>query len=129
MGAEKTPSADGQYNVAWKSGSQFKVWITDSNGAYLGEGPTLTDGAPEMPGYENFFHQDFNGDGHVGTLTGATAADNAGAQAGGDATGASVTLLVNYMVTTLTMPAAAVGTNTAEPQPASLQDYLTRPLA
>jgi serralysin len=68
LGVEKTASADGQYNIAWKSGNQFKFWVTDSNGNYLGESPVVSGTDAEMPGRENFFRQDLNSDGHVGTL-------------------------------------------------------------
>ncbi|MET4519824.1 hypothetical protein ABIB81_009182, partial [Bradyrhizobium sp. I1.7.5] len=56
----------GGYEVAWKSGAQFTVWYTDSNGNYTTNAGVLAANSTTLTSFETSFHQDLNGDGVVG---------------------------------------------------------------
>ena len=61
----------GGYEVAWKvTGSdQYTVWKTDSNGNYTSNLVLVVSGTnPALESLETSFHQDLNGDGHIGLV-------------------------------------------------------------
>jgi serralysin len=75
IGAEQT---SGGYVVAWKvtgSADQYMVWNTDSNGNYVSSAfPSLVSGtSTALESSETAFHQDLNGDGHIGLVINAGA--------------------------------------------------------
>jgi hypothetical protein len=56
--------------VAWKFGSadQYTIWNTDINGNYVSNVLATVHGSDQwLEFYESLFHQDFNGDGFLGT--------------------------------------------------------------
>ncbi|UVO39188.1 M10 family metallopeptidase C-terminal domain-containing protein [Bradyrhizobium arachidis] len=61
----------GGYEVAWKSGSQFTVWYTDSNGNYTSNSGVLAANSNTLQAFETSFHQDLNGDGAIGVSSSA----------------------------------------------------------
>jgi serralysin len=85
IAAEQTATG---YVVAWKdSGAdQYVIWITDSNGNKVsngGNGGIMTAASGDLESAETTFHQDLNGDGHIGLVTvmessGATRLDQFG---------------------------------------------------
>ncbi|RZN08687.1 protease [Bradyrhizobium genosp. SA-3] len=56
----------GGYEVAWKSGSQFTVWYTDSSGNYTSNAGLFAANSSNVDSFETSFHQDLNGDGTIG---------------------------------------------------------------
>ena len=61
----------GGYEVAWKvTGSdQYTVWKTDSSGNYTSNLVLVVSGTnPALESLETSFHQDLNGDGHIGLV-------------------------------------------------------------
>jgi hypothetical protein len=66
MGA--APTATG-YEVAWKLGSSFLIWNTDSNGNYLSGSGALSGSSVAVETYELSFNQDLNGDGKIGVTS------------------------------------------------------------
>ena len=79
IGAEKTATG---YQVAWKEASTglYTAWNTDNNGNYVSHVSALTGSASGGPVsgtnsglklLETSFHQDLNGDGHIGASSGA----------------------------------------------------------
>ncbi|WOH61250.1 NF038122 family metalloprotease [Bradyrhizobium sp. BWC-3-1] len=67
VGAE---AISGGYEVAWKSGSQFTIWYTDSGGKYTSNAGSLAANSTSLETFETSFHQDLNGDGTIGTPAG-----------------------------------------------------------
>ncbi|SFI49069.1 NF038122 family metalloprotease [Bradyrhizobium sp. Gha] len=63
IGAE---AISGGYEVAWKSGSQFTIWYTDSGGNYTSNAGSLASNSTSLEAFETSFHQDLNGDGTIG---------------------------------------------------------------
>jgi serralysin len=65
IGGEQTASG---YEAAWKmSGAdQYTVWNTDSNGNYVSQTPVVSGASATLTSLETSFHQDLNGDGHIG---------------------------------------------------------------
>src|SRR3954454_15522432 len=60
------------YQVAWKvaGADQYSVWTTDSNGNYVTNTIGIVSGSSaELKSQETVFHQDLNGDGHIGSPT------------------------------------------------------------
>ncbi|MGA7810791.1 MAG: hypothetical protein WCB02_39950, partial [Bradyrhizobium sp.] len=57
------------YEVAWKLGSSFIIWNTDSNGNYLSQSGILSSTSTALEVAESVFHQDFNGDGTIGVTS------------------------------------------------------------
>jgi serralysin len=79
-----------QYSLAWKSGSQIKFMNTDSNGKYLAETTPISTSDPQIGGYENFFQQDLNGNGLVGSVVASNAKDQlSGGHSTSDALGSA----------------------------------------
>jgi hypothetical protein len=79
IGAEKTATG---YLVAWKEAStgQYTAWNTDNNGNYVSHVSALTGSVSggsvsgtnsALKSIEKSFLQDLNGDGHIGTSSGA----------------------------------------------------------
>ena len=70
IGAEKTASG---YEVAWKDASgHYTVWNTDNNGNYvsnIGNMGWVSGTSTALESLESSFHQDLNGDGHIGLVT------------------------------------------------------------
>ena len=66
VGAEQTA---GGYEVAWKSGTQFTIWNTDSSGHYLSNIGVVSGNSATLESLEMSFHQDLNGDGVIGGLS------------------------------------------------------------
>ena len=66
IGAEQTATG---YEVAWKvpGANQYTVWTTDNSGNYLSNIGTVSGTSATLESLENSFHQDLNGDGHIGT--------------------------------------------------------------
>ena len=63
IGVEQTANG---YQVAWKSGSDYTFWNTDSNGNYVSGLGVLSAISSTVTSAENAFHQDLNGDGVIG---------------------------------------------------------------
>jgi hypothetical protein len=66
IGAEQTTSG---YEVAWKVAGayQYTFWNTDSSGNYLSNITGIVSGTSSaLQSLETSFHQDLNGDGHIG---------------------------------------------------------------
>ena len=68
IGAEATASG---YEVAWKvmGTDQYSVWATDKNGNYTSNIIGTASGtSTTLESIESSFHQDLNGDGHIGVV-------------------------------------------------------------
>jgi hypothetical protein len=84
IGAEQTATG---YEVAWKvnGADQYTIWTTDSDGNYVTQGSAMTGASLVLQAAEVRFHQDLNGDGHIGVAptvieaSGVTKLDLAGA--------------------------------------------------
>lgn len=65
VAAEQTASG---YEVAWhQAGSNiFIVWQTDAQGNYATSSGMILGSGTTLQGFETSFHQDLNGDGHIG---------------------------------------------------------------
>jgi len=64
IGAEQTATG---YEVAWKLGSQYTVWATDSGGNFSSSLLGVVSGSSTaLQSLETSFHQDLNGDGTIG---------------------------------------------------------------
>ena len=63
IGAEATASG---FEVAWKDGSQYYIWQTDSSGNYVSDSGALAGTSSTLENAETSFHQDLNGDGVIG---------------------------------------------------------------
>ncbi len=71
IGAEQTATG---YEVAWRipGTDTYTVWTTDSNGKYLSDIGHVSGTSAALELLENSFHQDLNGDGVIGSSTGAS---------------------------------------------------------
>ena len=49
----------------------YTIWTTDNNGKYLSDIGHVSGTSAALESLENSFHQDLNGDGHIGSSTGA----------------------------------------------------------
>jgi serralysin len=69
IGAEQIA---GGYEVAWKNpgADLYSTWITDSNGNFVSYS-VASGSSVALQSEENIFHQDLNGDGVIGLVTGA----------------------------------------------------------
>ena len=54
--------------MAWKNGSNFLVWTTDSNGNYISETGSVSGNSYALESLEQTFNQDLNGDGTIGLV-------------------------------------------------------------
>ena len=65
IGAEQTSTG---YEIAWYNANtnQFTVWNTDSGGKYISNIGNVSGTSSTLETLETSFHQDLNGDGHVG---------------------------------------------------------------
>jgi hypothetical protein len=57
------------YEIAWKLGSSFIIWTTDSNGNMLSISPVLSGTSYSVESSESSFNQDLNGDGTIGVIS------------------------------------------------------------
>ena len=85
IGVEQTANG---YQVAWKSGSDYTFWNTDSNGNYVSGLGVLSATSSTVTSAENAFHQDLNNDGTIGSA--APLAGNAMSGAAGTNTTTSI---------------------------------------
>ena len=71
IGAEQTATG---YDVAWKvtGVDKYTVWFTDSNGNFISNAGSLTGASSTLQSFESVFHQDLNGDGFIGVVSGTT---------------------------------------------------------
>ena len=60
------------YEVAWKAvgSNQFTVMNTDQNGNLISNIGVVSANSTALQSLESSFHQDLNGDGHIGVATG-----------------------------------------------------------
>jgi serralysin len=76
----------GGYEIAWKdvNANHYSVWTTDSSGNYVSNIIGSVSGTDaSLESIETIFHQDLNGDGHIGLVINAGATlDLPGAEAG-----------------------------------------------
>jgi hypothetical protein len=78
IGAEQTTNG---YEVAWKlpGADEYSVWVTDANGNYLSNTLTSVSGSSAaLQMVETDFHQDLNGDGTIGFVSGQTVIESSG---------------------------------------------------
>ena len=69
IGAEQTASG---FDFAWKTSGtdNYTVWSTDSTGHYLSNLTGILSGTSAvLETLETAFHQDLNGDGHIGVTS------------------------------------------------------------
>jgi serralysin len=62
IAVEQTASG---YLVAWKSGSAYTIWTTDSSGNYISNTAAVSGTDATVKSAESSFHQDLNGDGVI----------------------------------------------------------------
>jgi serralysin len=67
--------AGGGYEVAWHlpGSDQYSVWYTDSTGNFVSGIGIVSGSSYALESLETSFHQDLNGDGHIGPVIGAGA--------------------------------------------------------
>ena len=59
----------------WKitGADTYTIWNTDNSGKYIGHIESVSGSNPAIVSAENVFHQDLNGDGTIGAVTGPAA--------------------------------------------------------
>ena len=69
IAAEQTATG---YDVAWKvpGADKYTVWFTDSNGNFISNSGSMTGASTTLQSFESVFHQDLNGDGFIGVVSG-----------------------------------------------------------
>ncbi|OCK58333.1 M10 family metallopeptidase C-terminal domain-containing protein [Bradyrhizobium sp. LMTR 3] len=74
IGAEQTATG---YEIAWKdqASDQYGLWYTDNSGNYISNSGVLSGTSTFLASTEVRFHQDLNGDGTIGPLSEAIAAN------------------------------------------------------
>ena len=57
------------YEIAWKDGTSFSIWTTNSGGNYISGSGSLSGSSTALKSLEQSFHQDLNGDGVINNPT------------------------------------------------------------
>ena len=75
IGAEQTATG---YEIAWKdqAADQYGLWYTDDSGNYISSSEVMSGTSTSLASIEVRFHQDLSGDGTIGPLSAAIAANN-----------------------------------------------------